>query len=193
MEPVETSLLVRRAGAGDRTAWDAIVDEYSVLLWSVVRGFRLSDAQAADAVQTTWLRLVEHIADIRDPGRLAGWLRTTAYRVCVEALREAGRVQPVEEHHESAGDRLRDAEEDSPEVSLLRHEREVLVRRAIAELPERQRSLLALLTASPQVSYEEIGERLDMPVGSIGPTRARILARLRTALETADFHDLAVG
>jgi RNA polymerase sigma factor (sigma-70 family) len=196
MEHAEMSLLMRRAGDGDRTAWNAIVDEYSVLLWSVVRGFRLGEAQAADAVQTTWLRLVEHIDKIRDPARLAGWLRTTAHRVCVDAIRESGREYPVDQHHETAGpvtDRFRDPAEDGPEASALRHEREALVRRALAGLPERQRSLLTLLVTSPPLSYEEIGARLDMPVGSIGPTRARLLGRLRGVLEAADFHDLALG
>jgi RNA polymerase sigma factor (sigma-70 family) len=194
MDSAEMILLTRRAGDGDRTAWNAIVDEYSVLVWSVVRGFRLGEAQAADAVQTTWLRLVEHIDKIRDPARLPGWLRTTAHRVCVDAIRESGRELPVDTHHENTGpiqDRFR--EEDGPEASALRHEREALVRAALADLPARHRMLLALLVASPALSYEEIGARLGMPVGSIGPTRARILGRLRTALEAADFHDLALG
>jgi RNA polymerase sigma factor (sigma-70 family) len=189
------SVLMRRAGDGDRTAWNEIVDEYSVLLWSVVRGFRLGEAQGADAVQTTWLRLVEHLDGIRDPARLAGWLRTTARRVCVDAIRESGREYPVGADRESPG-RMRsgspDPVEDGPESTALRHEREALVRTALAGLPERHRSLLTLLVASPPVSYEEIGARLGMPVGSIGPTRARVLGRLRTALEAADFHDLAL-
>jgi RNA polymerase sigma factor (sigma-70 family) len=196
MDAAEMSLLMRRASDGDRAAWNAIVDEYSILLWSVVRGFRLGEAQAADAVQTTWLRLVEHMDKIRDPARLPGWLRTTAHRVCVDAIRESGREYPVESHHESTGPvsaMFRDMSEDGPEASTLRHEREELVRQALAGLPERHRSLLLLLVASPPLSYEEIGSRLGMPVGSIGPTRARILGRLRGVLEAADFHDLALG
>ncbi len=78
MEPAEVTVLVHRAAEGDPAAWNAIVDEFSGLLWSVVRGFRLNEAQSADAVQTTWLRLVEHIADLREPEHVAGWLKTTA-------------------------------------------------------------------------------------------------------------------
>src|SRR3712207_751025 len=88
MEPAEVTVLVHRAAEGDPAAWNAIVDEYAGLLWSVVRGFRLNDAQAADAVQTTWLRLVEHIADLREPGHVAGWLKTTAQRVCLQRSEE---------------------------------------------------------------------------------------------------------
>ncbi|MCW2568487.1 MAG: polymerase, sigma-24 subunit, subfamily [Mycobacterium sp.] len=196
MEPVELADLMRRAGDGDRAAWNAIVDEYGILLWSVVRGFRLGEAQAADAVQTTWLRLVEHIDKIRDPARLPGWLRTTAHRVCVDAIRESGRERPVESHHESTHavtGLFRDLAEDAPEASALRHEREELVRGALAGLPERHRLLLTMLVASPPLSYEEIGARLGMPIGSIGPTRARVLGRLRDVLDAADFHDLALG
>jgi RNA polymerase sigma factor (sigma-70 family) len=189
--------MLRRAGEGDAAAWNAIVDEYAGLLWSVVRGFRLGEAQAADAVQTTWLRLVEHLGAIREPERLAGWLRTTARRVCLEILREGAREQAADlcsDPGEAACfGREGPDDVDAPETVALRQEREALVRRVVTILPERQQVLLGLLVASPPLRYEEISARLDMPVGSIGPTRARILARLRGALRTADFCDLAVG
>jgi RNA polymerase sigma factor (sigma-70 family) len=186
--------LVLRAREGDRDAWNAIVDEYSGLLWSVVRGFRLGDAQAADAVQTTWLRLVEHLPAIREPERLAGWLRTTARRVCLEVLRGSAREHPVEaigDIERSERDLVSAPAEEGPEMCSLRAERAELVRRVVADLPERQRALIGLLIVSPPLSYEEISARLEMPIGSIGPTRARILARLRTALAAAGFSDLA--
>src|SRR3712207_8075199 len=93
MEPAEVTVLVHRAAEGDAAAWNAIVDEYAGLLWSVVRGFRLNEAQAADAVQTTWLRLVEHVADLREPEHVAGWLKTTASRVCLQVIRQGRREQ----------------------------------------------------------------------------------------------------
>jgi RNA polymerase sigma factor (sigma-70 family) len=179
-----TAMLVQRAAAGDELAWSAIVNRYSRLLWSVVRGFRLSDAQAADAVQTTWLRLVEHLDALRDPERLAGWLQTTARRACLETVRRAGReclFDPWE--HESGTVVAQSAERlGDPEAQVLRQERMALVRQGVGELPERHQRLLQLLVESPPLSYEEIGARLGMPVGSIGPTRARLLTRLRTAL-----------
>ncbi|SDM01213.1 RNA polymerase sigma factor, sigma-70 family [Geodermatophilus siccatus] len=195
MEPAEVTVLVHRAAEGDQAAWDAIVDEYAGLLWSVVRGFRLNEAQAADAVQTTWLRLVEHVADLREPGHVAGWLKTTAQRVCLQVIRQGGREQLTDwDEDRGAGGGVRDdgLDEDGPEVSALRREQQELVRRALADLPDRQRQLMELLLATPAISYQEIGARLGMPVGSIGPTRARILARLRESLATAGLQDLAL-
>src|SRR4051794_41818373 len=90
MNSAEVTVLVRRAAAGQQTAWEVLVDEYSPLVWSVVRGFRLGHTQAADAAQMTWLRLVEHLPDIRDPERLPGWLRTTARRGGLALIPERG-------------------------------------------------------------------------------------------------------
>jgi RNA polymerase sigma factor (sigma-70 family) len=195
MEPAEVTVLVHHAAEGDAAAWNAIVDEYAGLLWSVVRGFRLNEAQAADAVQTTWLRLVEHVTDLREPDHLAGWLKTTAHRVCLQVIRQGGREQLVdwdEDRAPGSGVRYDGPDEDGPETAALRREHQVLARRALAELPDRHRQLMELLVASPPISYQEISARLGMPVGSIGPTRARILAHLREALATAGLQDLVL-
>src|SRR3712207_1086140 len=195
MEPAEVTVLVHRAAEGDAAAWNAIVDEYAGLLWSVVRGFRLNEAQAADAVQTTWLRLVEHVADLREPEHVAGWLKTTASRVCLQVIRQGGREQLVdwdEDRGPVGGVRYEGLEEDGPEAAALRQEQQVLVRRALAELPARQRQLRELLVVPPPISYQDISARLGMPVGSIGPTRARILAHLRKSLATAGLEDLVL-
>ena len=193
MDAAEVTSLVRRAAQGDQEAWEGIVDEYSGLVWSVARGFRLSEAQTADAVQTTWLRLVEHLAEIREPERLPGWLRTTTRRACLATARQFRRESLVDATEQSStfdrGDHLDDA---GPEASAVRQDQQVLVRRAVATLPPRHRALLRMLVSSPPVSYEEISADLGIPVGSIGPTRARILGRLRTALETAGLHDAAL-
>ena len=196
MPPTDIPDLLRRAGQGDQAAWNAIVDEYAGLLWSVVRGFRLNEAQAADAVQTTWLRLVEHVTDLREPDHLAGWLKTTAHRVCLQVIRQGGREQLTdwdEDRGSGSGIRFDGPDEDGPEAAALRREHQVLVRRALAELPARQRQLMELLVASPPISYREISARLGMPVGSIGPTRARILAHLRDALATVGIEDLVLS
>ena len=196
MEPAEVTVLVHRAAEGDPAAWNAIVDEYAGLLWSVVRGFRFNEAQAADAVQTTWLRLVEHVADLREPAHLPGWLKTTAQRVCLHVIRQSSREQLVDGDDDrgwGSDDRYDDAELDGPEVTALRREQQVLVRRALAGLPDRHRELMELLIASPPVSYREISVRLGIPVGSIGPTRARILTHLREALAPVGLHDLVLS
>ena len=192
MESAEVTMLVERAAEGDPAAWDAIVDEYAGLLWSVVRGFRLNEAQAADAVQTTWLRLVEHVADLREPQHLAGWLKTTASRVCLQVIRQGGREQAVDWGEDRSGSCsvwCDDPEQDGPEASALRPEHLSLVRQVLADLPDRHRQLLELLVASPPVSYRDISVRLGMPIGSIGPTRARLLARLREALLSVGLED----
>jgi RNA polymerase sigma factor (sigma-70 family) len=193
MEPPEVTVLVHCAAEGDRAAWNAIVDEYAGMVWSVVRGFRLGDAQAADAVQTTWLRLIEHVTAIRDPERLPGWLRTTSRRVCLETIRASGREHPVAEHWEDARLASNPGAEDGPESCSIRKDQQRLVRAALAALPERHQALLSLLVASPPLSYEEISEQLGMPIGGIGPTRARILARLREALTAQDLCDSALS
>jgi RNA polymerase sigma factor (sigma-70 family) len=195
MEPAEVTVLIRRAAEGDAAAWNGIVDEYAGLLWSVVRGFRLNEAQAADAVQTTWLRLVEHVADLREPEHVAGWLKTTARRVCLQVIRQGGREQLTdwdEDRAPGSGVRYDGPDEDGPEVAALRQEHQVLVRRALAELPDRHRQLMELLIASPPISYQEISARMGMPIGSIGPTRARVLAHLREALAAVGIQDLVL-
>jgi RNA polymerase sigma factor (sigma-70 family) len=195
MEPAEVTVLIHRAAEGDPTAWNAIVDEFAGLLWSVVRGFRLNEAQSADAVQTTWLRLVEHIADLREPEHVAGWLKTTAHRVCLQVIRQGGREQLTdweEDRGPVSGVRYEGPDEGGPEAAAMRQEQQVLVRRALAELPDRHRQLMELLVASPPISYQDISARLGMPVGSIGPTRARILTRMRDSLATVGLQDLAL-
>jgi RNA polymerase sigma factor (sigma-70 family) len=182
--------LVQRAAAGDGEAWRAVVERYSALLWSVVRSHRLSDAQAADAVQATWLKLLEKIGTIKEPARLAGWLRTTVRRECLETLRRSGRERPSDPHSPEPLPAPASVEGD-PEASALRRERVDLVRAAVQDLPPHSQELLQLLVASPPLPYEEIGARLGMPVGSIGPTRARLLARLRKTLAGADLCDAA--
>src|SRR5213593_490223 len=90
-----TAALLAQAGAGDERAWDALVEQHTRLLWSVARSYRLDQADAADVVQTTWLRLLEHLDRIEDPSRLVGWLVTTARRECLRVLRRSGRERPV--------------------------------------------------------------------------------------------------
>jgi RNA polymerase sigma factor (sigma-70 family) len=183
----ETSTLVRRAAEGDQEAWDTLVVRYSGLLWAVVRRFRLDDEQAADVLQTTWLRLVENIGSIRDPARLPGWLATTARRRCLDAVTASARQQPIADGFDPP------TPDSGPEASVLQSERNSMVRRALDRLPERDRALLTMLVADPPRSYEEISARLRMPVGSIGPTRARALRRLRGELEASHLVDAALG
>ncbi|MGZ4591698.1 MAG: RNA polymerase sigma factor, partial [Actinomycetes bacterium] len=89
--------LVRAATAGDQSSWDELVDRFTGLVWHVARGHRLGEADAADVVQTVWLRLVESLPRLREPAAVAGWLATTARHESLRLLRRAGREVSDEE------------------------------------------------------------------------------------------------
>lgn len=188
-----TGELVRDAGAGDSAAWDELVDRYSGLVWAVARGHRLGHADAADVFQTTWLRLVEHLGRLRQPEHVGGWLSATARHECLRLLRLRSRELPdehvevtVDEHHGRAG-------VPGPETALLLREERAEVLVAFGHLPDRCQGLLRLLAADPAPSYAEVSQSLDMPVGSIGPTRGRCLDHLRRLLEEERPHPLRRG
>lgn len=174
---MEITALLQAAAAGDREAWNALVARYNGLVWAVVRGYRLGPQDAADATQTTWLRLVEKLDDIRNPEGLGAWLATTARHECLRI----GRIG--QRHVLTDGFDLPDETVFSAlDARLLTRERDSALWQAFEMLVERCKSLLRLLIADPAPSYEEIGAALDMPVGSIGPTRGRCLERLRDNL-----------
>ncbi|MGI5126020.1 RNA polymerase sigma factor [Pseudonocardia sp. CA-107938] len=178
VEQSEVAGTVLRAAAGDRAAWDEIVASFSGLIWTIAVTHRLGPADAAEVTQTTWMRLVENLGTIREPERLAGWIATTARRESLRLLRLRGReVVTGEEATFDAGD-----SDPTPEEHLLDRERDRVLWRAFARLPERCRTLLQLVVVSAP-SYVEVAAALDMPVGSIGPTRARCLKRLRVLLD----------
>jgi RNA polymerase sigma factor (sigma-70 family) len=178
VERQATAQLVRSAARGDRSAWDSIVERYSGLVWSVARAHRLGPADAADVSQTVWLRLVENLDRIRDPEHVGGWLATTTRHECLRVLRRNGREVPGDDVQVDAPT----AVEDSPEWHTLSSESRRLVWLALSHLSERCKLLLRALAYSPDSSYAEISDALGMPVGSIGPTRARCLERLRRRL-----------
>lgn len=171
----ETADLVRRAAAGDQAAWTALTDRYTNLLWSVARAMRLTEADAADAVQATWLRLVEKLGTIRDPERLPGWLSTTIRRECLAVLRQRTKVVPTEDFDELPADETAAAVDGR----ILKDERDAALWRAFEQISQQCRSLLRVLMADPPPSYATVSVVLDMPVGGIGPTRQRCLNTLR--------------
>jgi RNA polymerase sigma factor (sigma-70 family) len=174
----EVAGLVEAAAWGDQHAWDALVREFTGVVQSVTRAHRLSEADAADVAQATWLRLFEHLDGINDPTRLGAWLATTARRECLRALRGAQR-------HVLFGDDAPycEAQETPACEALLEAERDLALRRCFARLRGTDQALLEMLMAEPRPAYEEIAATLSMPVGSIGPTRARALERLRDELD----------
>lgn len=176
--------VVTAAARGDQAAWNQLVERYSSLLWAVARAHRLSSGDAADVVQTCWLRLIEHLPQIRNPQGLGAWLATTARRECLRTLRGSARCRPSEHV-----DTLVEPEPGDVGARLIREERSTAMWRAFARLPASDQALLRMLMADPAPSYVEIGAALGMPVGSIGPTRARALERLRRGLRATGVLD----
>ena len=174
--------LVRGAAAGDRQAWERLVNQYSRLIWSIAGDFRLVESDAADVAQITWLRLLEHIDRIEYPDRVGSWLAATARNECLRSLAAHKKVVLSPDHAE-----LSEAVAHEPEVDarLLADERAQVVRDALSRLPRRWQRLLEMLMADPPASYAEISDQLDLPIGSIGPTRGRCLARLRVLLQAS--------
>lgn len=175
---------VHGARAGDAEAWKHLVDGHTGLVWSIIRGFRFDDETAKDVFQTVWLRLAEHLDRIREPAKLAGWLGQTARNECVGVVRQRGRTIPSEEVGE-LGDPFDGVAMSfpAPGERLERDENRRAVAAAFERLPERCQQLLRLLVADPPVSYEQVSALLDIPIGSIGPTRARCLESMRSTPE----------
>jgi RNA polymerase sigma factor (sigma-70 family) len=177
--------LLARAGRGDQAAWDALVDRYTNLLWSVGRAHRLDTADAGDVVQTVWLRLVEHLDRIEDPDRLPGWLVTTARRECLRLLRHRGRE--VLGGPDDAAFDVVDELLPALDAALLEQERDVVLWQCFGQLSERCQRLLRVLMAAEPPSYAEVSAALGTPIGAIGPTRMRCLDRLRVITAGAGY------
>jgi RNA polymerase sigma factor (sigma-70 family) len=178
---------VRLAQTGDTRAWRELMHEFGSMLRAVARGHRLSSADACDVEQTTWLRLAENLDRLESPARLGAWLATTARHECLRMLRASARELPDEQPPEP-----RDRDPAPVDGKLLRADRDAALWSAFARLPARDQILLRMLVADSEISYKEIGTALEMPIGSIGPTRGRAIERLRRELERSDrLHDLA--
>jgi RNA polymerase sigma factor (sigma-70 family) len=169
--------LVARARGGDKQAWDALVDRYAPLIWSICRKYRLGRTDADDVGQSVWLRLVAQLGKIREPAALPGWLATTTRRECGRVMHAARGPHAVT--YPLDAENIPDEQADAAGQDLLAAERHEALRQAFAELPPHGQRLIAMLTADPPVPYAEISARLGIPVGSIGPTRRRCLAKMR--------------
>ncbi|GAA1304539.1 sigma-70 family RNA polymerase sigma factor [Saccharothrix xinjiangensis] len=178
MIPAPIAALVGAAADGDQRAWHEIVARFTPLVVSVIHRHRLRPADAADVNQTVWLRLVEQIGRLRDADALPGWIATTTRNECLRMLRMQQRLQPFDPQSEEEPASPVDAEAELDE-ELETAQRLQALRDGFRALPEHCRELLTALLADPPPSYSSVGERLAMPVGSIGPTRSRCLDKLR--------------
>lgn len=177
MEALSHGELLRRAGAGDGSAWNDLVERFGQMVWSIARGFRLDDATAKDVSQTVWLKLVENLDKITDPERLPGWLATTARREALRVSKARDRDIPTDFEYDVPDD-------ISPSLDelLIDDEENRSVVRAFATLDAVCQQLLRLMMIEPALSYEEISETTGRPIGSLGPTRARCLDKLKSAI-----------
>jgi RNA polymerase sigma factor (sigma-70 family) len=179
---VDNTDLLDRVGRGDQDAWDELVAQFAGLVWSVARSYRLGRAATDDVVQTVWLRLAEHCGRIREPDRLAAWLATTTRNESLRVIRQSARiaggldsqlVDMSEPTTPSVDDRVVDLDDRAQVAAAFR------------QLSADDQMLLRLLCAVPPLDYETIADIIGRPIGSIGPTRARCLGRLRRLLAGA--------
>lgn len=175
---VDVVALVEGARRGERTSWTALIQRYTPLVRGVARRYRLNDGDADDVAQTVWLQLVQHLERIREPRALPKWIMTTARHESVRLARSRARTLSIES--------LADGPDELPadhvavDFGLLRAEEAQALRDGLAALPRPHRELLLMLSVEPPLSYRDISRLLHIPIGSIGPTRARSLKRLRT-------------
>lgn len=175
--------LIAACRAGDEAAWDALIARYERLVYTIPLRYGLTPAEADDVFQAVWLKLLGHLPRLRQPERVAAWLVTTARRECWDRRRRAGSRREAAIPPESLPED-RWVEDLSPEEIVMRYERSQAVRQAMDRLEERCRRLLWYLYYDPaRPSYADIAATLKIPVGSIGPTRARCLQKLRRVLE----------
>lgn len=162
--------------------WAELVDRYARLVWAVARSHRLTDQEAADVSQTTWLRLAEHRGRLRRPDRVQAWLVTTARRESLRVLAARRRECPLDLDTLGRVAHLDRFRVPDPAEQVIAGDRAGRLWRAFARMPLRCRQLLWIAAYAPDLSYARVAELLGMPHGSIGPTRARCLATLRRRL-----------
>ena len=168
--------LVLRAAEGDQRAWDDIVERYAPLVYGICLRYRLASHDVEDVGQTVWLLLVEHLDKLREPAALPGWLATTTARECLRAVKAASKS---EWRRNGRDDSEQFVDDRAIDEEILMAERNATLRAVFAELPTRCQQLLSMLISDPPSSYAAIHEELGIPIGSIGPQRARCLERLR--------------
>jgi len=168
--------LVARAANGDQAAWDEIVERYAPLVWAICLRHQLDRQSIDDIGQSVWLLLVENISRLREPAALPGWLATTTRRECLRALRASGRLGmeiPTSFEEQPADDSA------ALDQEIIEAETHAALRAAFAELPAGCRELLLMLMSDSAPGYAKISATLGIPMGSIGPTRARCLEKMR--------------
>lgn len=181
--------LVESATKSNQEAWEQLIDRYQPLISSISRRHRLTPSDAQDVSQYVWMQLLGHLHTLREPSALPGWIAATTKHRCYEILRSHRRSVSVDplvicrsELVDAAARGTNSEGHGAVDDELLRAEQRSVVRQALAELTEHQQQLLLLLVEDPPVPYCEISRRMKLPIGSIGPTRARLLRKLQKSI-----------
>ncbi len=169
---------------GDRAPLAALVSALTPLLWRTVRSQGVDAERAEDIVQNVWLALVRDIDTIREPHATLQWLLVTARRAAWRAVRRMREDQVRQDHDSEAAERLSAPDDEAPEALVARDERDRVLWQHVRDLPARCRELLSLVAMVSRPDYAVVSRTLGIPVGSIGPTRGRCLAKLRLALSS---------
>ncbi|MGH3902520.1 MAG: RNA polymerase sigma factor [Pseudonocardiaceae bacterium] len=167
--------LLRRIGERDPAVWDEILRRYGKFVSATVQTFGLQEADALDAMQMTWMRLAENADRVQFPERLSGWLATTARRECLRILRQA-KLGP---HLTDVTSKAVSDPSAGPEQHAINADITRTLQKFIDELPPLQRTLIRLLFTDNPCSYGKLSRIVGIPLGGIGPTRARALQQLR--------------
>ena len=178
--------LITACLAGERAAWEVLISRYQRLVYSIPLKSRLSPDDAADIFQSVCMKLFEKLTTLRDHDRLSSWLITTTTRECWRVSARNYRESPPVRGDEDQSDPLVNVPADAPLADEEREalERQHAVRLAVEKLPERCRELVTMLFyETEEWSYAAIARRMNMPVPSIGPTRARCLEKLKKLLQ----------
>jgi RNA polymerase sigma factor (sigma-70 family) len=183
--PPSDAELLWAARTGDENAWEQIIARYQALINAIARRHRLEPSDAHDVSQYVWMQLVDHIDKLREPGALRGWISVTTTHRCYEILRAYKRSVTVDplamgrfDFVAATAKQIENQSHREIDDDLLRAEQRRAIRQGLAELTETQQRLLLLLVADPPIPYGEISRRMNLPIGSIGPTRARLLRKL---------------
>jgi RNA polymerase sigma factor (sigma-70 family) len=180
VESASVAALVGAASGGDQRAWQELVSRFNGMIAAVGRRHGLSSPDVSELQQTTWLRLVENLDRIRQPERIGGWLATTARRESLLLLRRAARYTAGADQMLA---NMPSLDLPDPDAGPVAEEREAAVRAAWTKLKPRCREMLSLLTKDDAMPYKDLARMLNIPVGSIGPTRGRCLEHLRRLVE----------
>jgi RNA polymerase sigma factor (sigma-70 family) len=179
LQSATTTELLRIAVDGDHAAWHELVQRFEPAVAAMITAYRLQEADARDAAQLTWLQMLEHHQQIREPEALGGWLRTTAKRECLRIIRAHRWTEPI---HDADGAECPDTTVDV-ERWVIDADTARELRRLMEMLPARYLALISSLFQDDPPCYAELALNTGIPVGSIGPTRARALHRLRRLIE----------